>query len=119
MAGDQVETKVFSEPDDKLDFKNHGQIDIVKLSDGSSGMFATLRPGWKWAVDEKPLLGNPDTCPMAHTGYCIAGEVVIQMTQSGQEMRIKKGDFFTIPPGHDAYVPGDQTCELILFESAA
>lgn len=113
----KVETKSFRKPDDQLDFQAHGRIDILKLSDGTSGMLATLKPGWKWAVDEKPLLGNPETCPMSHTGYCLSGEVVIQMKKTGQEARIQKGDFFVIPPGHDAYVPGDQTCELILFQT--
>jgi hypothetical protein len=113
----KVETRTFGKPDDQLNFQEHGKIDVVKLSDGTAGMLATLKPGWKWAIDEKPLLGNPESCPMPHTGYCLSGEVVIQMTKTGQETCIRKGDFFVIPAEHDAYVPGDQTCELILFQA--
>jgi hypothetical protein len=113
----QVETKDFKIPDDQLNFKTHGQIDVIKLSDGTVGMLARLEPGWKWSQDEKPLLGNPDSCPMAHTGYCMAGELVIEMVDTHQESHIKAGDFFVIPPGHDGYVLGDQACELILFQA--
>lgn len=113
----QIETKTFAQPDDQLDFHAHGRISIIKLSDGTMGMMATLKPGWKWDVDEKPLLGNPESCPMFHTGYCLNGEVVVRMVATGQEKRIKKGDFFVIPEGHDAYVPGNETCELVLFQA--
>ena len=37
------------------------------------------------------------------------------MIDSGIETVISPGDFFEIPPGHDAYVDGDETVELILF----
>lgn len=110
-----LECRSFSRPDDQLDFKEHGRIDIVKMSDGTAGMHAVLTPGWTWSADEKPLLGNPDSCPMAHTGYCIAGALVIRMVASEEVRTIRAGDFFEIPPGHDAFVPGTDTCELILF----
>lgn len=112
-----IETKKFTQPDDRLDFHAHGDIKVLKLADGTQGMLATLRPGWKWAVDEKPLLGNPESCPMQHHGYCLSGELVVKNVKMGQEVRIRKGDFFSIPPEHDAYVPGQETCELILVEA--
>lgn len=112
-----IETRTFKQPDDSLDFQSHGRIDVVKLSDGTAGMLATFRPGWKWTVDEKPLLGNPESCPMPHTGYCLSGEIVVKMVDSDQETRIRKGDLFHIPEGHDAYVPGNEACEMILFQA--
>jgi hypothetical protein len=114
----QIECRDFQKPDDSLDFKTHGRIDVIKMRDGAAGMHAVLRPGWKWTLHEKPLLGNPDSCPMDHMGYCIAGELIVRMVATGQEVRVKAGDFFEIPKGHDAYVPGDQSCELILFQAA-
>jgi hypothetical protein len=115
MQTASIETRRFDQPDDKLDFADHGRIDIVKLHDGTAGMHAILRPGYKWSVDEKPLLGNPDACPMHHIGYCIAGEIVVRMSDSGDEKHIRPGDFFDIPAGHDAHVDGPEACELILF----
>jgi hypothetical protein len=111
----QIACRNFARPDQRLDFKDHGFIDVLQMPGGTAGMHAVLKPGWTWTQDEKPLLGNPDTCPMAHTGYCIAGERVVRMVATGEERRIRRGEFFLIPAGHDAYVPGNEACELVLM----
>jgi hypothetical protein len=110
-----IEKRRFDHPDQKLDMKEHGGIDIIKMPDGTTGMHAIFEPGWTWEANEKPLLGDPDSCPMDHTGYCIGGDLVVRMVASGVETHIRKGDFFTIPAGHDGYVDGDERVELILF----
>lgn len=112
-----TECRNFDQPDEQLDFKSRGRIDIVKLKDGTAGMHAILKAGWKWSVDEKPLIGNPESCPMSHTGYCLDGELLIQIVTTGKSTVIKKGDFFNIPAGHDATVTGTEACELILFQA--
>jgi hypothetical protein len=110
-----IEIRRFDTPDELLDMKERGGIAIVTLSDGTAGMHAVFEPGWTWEVDEKPLLGSPASCPMRHIGYCISGELVVRMVDTGTESRITTGDFFEIPPGHDAYVDGPERVELILF----
>lgn len=110
-----IEVRRFDQPDDAIDMKEAGGISIVKLADGTTGMHAIFEPGWTWEKDEKPLLGFPATCPMRHTGYCIGGQLVVRMITSNLETRIAPGDFFEIPPGHDAYVDGPGRVELILF----
>jgi hypothetical protein len=52
---------------------------------------------------------------MRHTGYCISGKLVVRMIDTGIETHIGTGDFFEIPPRHDAYVEGADRVELILF----
>jgi quercetin dioxygenase-like cupin family protein len=52
---------------------------------------------------------------MRHTGYCITGTLVVRMADTNAETRIRPGDFFEIPPGHDGYVQGSERVELILF----
>lgn len=110
-----IEVRRFDQPDDKLDMKDAGAISILKLADGTTGMHATLEPGWTWEKDEKPLLGSPSSCPMRHTGYCITGNLVVRMVDTKAETRITPGDFFEIPPGHDGFVDGPERVELILF----
>lgn len=110
-----IEIRRFETPDQLLDMKERGGISIVKMADGSAGMHATFEPGWTWEVDEKPLLGSPESCPMRHTGYCMSGRLVVRMVETGIETHIGRGDFFEIPPGHDAYVEGADRVELILF----
>lgn len=110
-----IEKRRFDPPDQALDFKGHGRISIIQLPDGTTGMHAILEPGWTWTGDEKPLLGHPDSCPMRHVGYSMSGDLVVRMVDSGLETRIRAGDFFDIPAGHDGYVAGSERVELILF----
>jgi mannose-6-phosphate isomerase-like protein (cupin superfamily) len=110
-----IEVRRFEAPDQHLDMKARGGISILQMADGSTGMHAVFNEGWTWEADEKPLLGSPESCPMRHTGYCISGKLVVRMLDSGRETRIGRGDFFEIPPGHDAYVDGAEQVELILF----
>ena len=118
MQEQTIETRRFDSPDEFLDMKERGGIAIVRMGGGGAGMHAVFEPGWTWEADEKPLLGSPDSCPMQHTGYCISGRLVVRMIDTGLETRIGKGDFFEIPPGHDAYVEGGDRVDLILFAPA-
>lgn len=118
MYASTVDVRRFDRPDQQLDFANHGRIDIIQMPGGTVGMHAIFEPGWSWSADEKPLIGNPDACPMTHIGYCITGDLVVRMVEDGSETHIKAGDFFEIPAGHDAYVAGNEPCECILFAPA-
>jgi hypothetical protein len=114
-----IETRRFEKPDESLDMRAHGGIDIVRMMNGNTGMYAVFEPGWTWEQDEKPLLGSPDTCPMHHTGYCLSGKLVVRMAETGVVTTITKGDFFEILPGHDAHVDGPDRVEMVLFEPPA
>ena len=113
-----IESRRFDSPDDVLDMKAAGSIAIIRMQHGTTGMRAVFEPGWTWEKDERPVLGNPESCPMHHTGYSLSGDLVVRMKDSGLETRISPGDFFEIPPGHDAYVDGEARVELILFAPA-
>jgi len=115
MNKDVIETRRFETPDEVLDMKERGRIAIVRMPDGGAGMHAIFEPGWTWEADEKPLLGSPPSCPMRHIGYCLSGRLVVRMIETGAETRIGAGDYFEIPPGHDAYVEGADRVEMILF----
>ena len=69
------------------------------------------------SMDLIAFLGNPSSCPMRHTGYCIAGRLVVRMVETSVKTNIDPGDFFEIPAGHDAYVERDESVELVLFAS--
>lgn len=111
----KIQTRRFEQPDASLNMQEFGGIAIIKMANGAAGMHAIFEPGWTWEKDEKPLLGNPASCPMSHTGYCFGGNLVVRMVDTNVETRITKGDFFEIPMGHDAYVDGNERVELILF----
>ena len=72
---------------------------------------ATIQPGWRWSVDVKPTVGTP-WCTFRHLGIALSGRFHVLM-ESGHEMDIGPDDVFDIPPGHDAWVVGDEQFETV------
>lgn len=100
----------FESADEKRQFKAHGHLDVLKFEHTTIGR-GVLEPGWRWSKDVKPLVGTK-TCEVEHTGYCLRGRMTVQM-DNGEVFTVKQGEAFHIPPGHDAWVEGDETCEFI------
>ena len=46
-------------------------------------------------------------------GYCISARMVVKMDDGTEE--IGAGDVIVIPPGHDAWVLGDEPCVQVNF----
>jgi class 3 adenylate cyclase len=72
---------------------------------------ATVQPGWRWSVDVKPLVGTP-TCMVRHIGLALRGRFHVLM-EDGSEIEVGPDDVFDIPPGHDAWVVGDEPWETV------
>lgn len=92
----------------------HGKIEVVELDDRVVGRL-TYEPGWRWSVDVKPIAGT-QSCQFHHVGVTIGGRVRVQM-EDGVELDIGPGDVFEIPPGHDAWVVGDEPWVSVDFEA--
>ena len=87
-----------------------GQLELVNLAGGPVGR-ATFKPGWRWSEHVKPIAGT-DSCQAAHTCYCLAGRMKVVM-DDGEEMEYGPGDFAIMPPGHDAWIVGDEDCVVV------
>ena len=111
----RLQRKSFSVPDLVRSF-THGQVDIVNLDETSVARFK-WEPGWRWSKDVKPVV-QTSSCQNRHVGYVIAGALHVAM-DDGTEMEIRAGDAFEIPPGHDAWVVGDDVWDTVEFTSAA
>lgn len=115
MKNNQSKSQVFKkhldQPDERRNFKSHGHLDLTTFADGVSIGRGTFEPGWKWSNDVKPIAGT-ESCEAAHTGYCISGSMVVRM-ENGEEFTVAAGDTFHIPPRHDAWVVGNESCVLI------
>lgn len=75
----------------------------------------TYEPGWRWSVDVKPIAGT-QACQFHHVGVTMSGRLRVEM-QDGIEMEIGPGEVFEIPPGHDAWVVGDEPWISVDFEA--
>ena len=81
------------------------RVEVVHLEGFTIGRFR-FEPGWSWSACIKPVV-NTDSCQLSHVGYAVSGSIATRM-QDGTEQTIKAGDSYTIPPGHDAWVVGDE-----------
>jgi class 3 adenylate cyclase len=107
----RLQRRRFSEPTEVREF-GRGRIEIVELDDVVVGRL-TQEPGWRWSIDVKPIAGT-DRCQYHHMGITLSGRLHIEMPD-GIELEIGPGDVFEIPPGHDAWVPGDEPWVAIDF----
>lgn len=72
-----------------------------------------MDPGWRWLEDVQPIVGT-DLCRAAHHGYIVSGHLHI-VTEDGAEVDARAGDVVVIPPGHDAWVVGDEPCVFLEY----
>jgi quercetin dioxygenase-like cupin family protein len=93
-----------------------GQMELVQLDGGPVGR-GTFKPGWRWSEHVKPIAGT-DSCQAAHTGYFVSGRMKVVM-DDGEEIEYGPGDFAVIPPGHDAWIVGDDDCVFIDWQGVA
>jgi quercetin dioxygenase-like cupin family protein len=93
-----------------------GKLELVELGGVVVGR-ATFEPGWRWSEHVKPIAGT-DSCEAGHTGYFVSGRMVIRM-DDGEEMAFGPGDFMSCPPGHDAWIVGDEPCVVIDWQGFA
>src|SRR5436309_5295678 len=105
-------TRNFDNPDETRNISK-GKVEVVNLGDVQA-MRATFEPGWKWSESVKPIAGT-DSCQVAHLGYQISGRLTVRM-DDGTEYEFGPGDACSIPPGHDAWVVGDEPAVLIDFQ---
>lgn len=72
---------------------------------------AILQPGWRWSEDVQPNVGTP-SCEVHHFHIVLRGSFAVRM-DDGQEAEFVAGDVCDIPPGHDAWVVGDEIAEIL------
>lgn len=113
MAG--VERKDLGKPDETRTFEK-GKAEVVNIGGGTVGRM-TLQPGWKWSQHVKPVV-KTQLCESIHFGYNVSGRLRIRMSD-GTEHEIGPGEVSFTPPGHDAWVVGNEPVVLIDWGGAA
>ena len=87
-----------------------GQIAHVGVHTVGRGV---LEPGWRWSEHMGPAMGTK-SCPIHHIQVVLSGRFAIRM-DDGEEVELKAGDVADVPPGHDAWVVGDEPAVLLDF----
>ncbi|WP_327092766.1 cupin domain-containing protein [Nonomuraea sp. NBC_01738] len=107
-----IEIKNIDKPDERRDFPR-GHLEVLGLSGLSFGII-TLEPGWKWSESVGPIAGT-ELCQVHHNGFVVQGRLRLRMAD-GNEAEVGAGDVFVCPPGHDAWVLGDE--QVIAYDFA-
>ena len=107
-----MEVKGFGKPDEVRTFEK-GRVELVKLGGATIGR-VILEPGWRWSTCVKPI-AKTTSCEAPHFQYQISGTIKIVM-DDGTTRECRGGDVSLIPPGHDAWVVGDEPVVAIDFQ---
>ena len=100
----RLQAKSHNSPDE-VRTPDKTRVEVVNLDGFTIGRF-TFQPGWRWSECIKPVVGT-DACQLTHVGYAISGSITVRM-DDGTEATVRAGDSYTIPPGHDAWVVGNE-----------
>lgn len=107
----QLRRKRFDRPDEVRTVEK-ARIELVELGDAAIG-HTVFEPGWHWAEHVKPIVGT-ETCEVHHIGYVFSGTLHVDM-DDGPSIELSAGDVFEVPPGHVAWVVGDEPWVSIDF----
>jgi hypothetical protein len=103
-----------SSPDETRTFEK-GKIDLANLGDVTIGR-AIFEPGWSWDKCVEPVV-KTNSCEAPHIQYMISGRIKVVMNDSSEE-EFGPGDTAVVPPGHNAWVVGNEPCAAIDFTGA-
>jgi hypothetical protein len=101
----KFEVKSHESPDE-VRAPDKTRVEVVNLQGYTIGRLS-FEPGWRWSTCVKPVV-KTDLCQNSHVGHAVAGRIRVRMAD-GSEKTISAGESYTIPPGHDAWVEGNES----------
>ncbi len=104
-----MQKRNLSRPDQTRVF-DKGKVELVSL-DGVTFGRATLQPGWRWSTSVKPVV-HTESCEASHLQYHVAGRLRVRM-DDGSEEEFGPGEVSLLPPGHDAWVVGNEPVVIV------
>lgn len=111
---DSFEVKSHAQADE-LRTPDKTRVEVVHLKNFTIGRFR-LEPGWRWSECIKPVV-KTDLCQVSHFGHVCSGSLTVEMAD-GTKKTLHAGESYTIPPGHDAWVDGNEPFTSIEVLSA-
>ena len=108
---EKMQKKSLNRPDEVRTFEK-GKIDLANFGDLTVGR-AAFQPGWSWEECVKPI-AKTESCQAPHTQYIISGRMKVTMDDGSTE-EFGPGDVMLVPPGHNAWVLGDEPCVNVDF----
>jgi mannose-6-phosphate isomerase-like protein (cupin superfamily) len=92
-----------------------GRFELASVAGLTVGR-ATYEPGWRWSEHVGAARGQR-SCAVEHVILVLSGRMRIAM-DDGREVDVGPGDLCAVPPGHDAWVLGDEPYVSLHFAGA-
>jgi hypothetical protein len=102
----------FGKPSEVRKFPK-GHLELLNIGGATVGR-AFFEPGWKWSDSLRPI-AMTNSCEAPHFQYHISGVLMVVM-DDGTKIECRAGDVSLLPPGHDAWVVGDETAVVVDFQ---
>ncbi|HLN53630.1 MAG TPA: cupin domain-containing protein [Lentimicrobium sp.] len=112
VISEKAEVMSFGKPDEVRNFPK-GYLELVKVGGASVGR-GVFEPGWRWSESVKPIAGT-ESCEAPHFQYHVSGVLMVEM-DDGTTLECHAGDVSLIPPGHDAWVVGNEPVIVVDFQ---
>jgi class 3 adenylate cyclase len=106
---DSLRWKNLLEPDERREAP-FADLRLTRVGSMAIG-HGVLEPGWRWSTHMGPIMGTP-SCPIHHVQLVISGRIAYRM-DDGQEVELGPNDLVDVPPGHDAWVVGEEPAVLL------
>jgi class 3 adenylate cyclase len=101
----------FEDPDGLREFPLM-TVSLARIGSHTIGR-GVVQPGFHWSEHLAPVM-RTESCPVHHVQVLLSGRFAVRM-DDGEEASFQPGDVMDIPPGHDAWVVGDEPAVLIDF----
>lgn len=107
----RIERKSVKDPDEVRELP---ALTLNLLRVGSLALgYATVEPGFRWSTHLRKETDEP-LCQIHHLQLLLSGRFAVEM-DDGEYAEIGPNEIFDVPPGHDAWVIGDEPAVLLDF----
>lgn len=107
----RIQRKLLTEPDEVRELPSL-TLNLLRVGSLAVG-YATVRPGFRWSTHLREETDEP-LCQIHHRQLLLSGRFAVEM-DDGEYIEIGPNEIFDVPPGHDAWVVGDEPAVLLDF----
>jgi class 3 adenylate cyclase len=88
------------------------RVNLVRVGSLTIGR-GIVEPGFRWSTHVRTE-AEESFCQVHHLQMLLSGRFAVEMAD-GEHVEIEPGEVFDVPPGHDAWVVGDEPAVLLDF----
>lgn len=107
----RIQRKSVIEPDEIRELPGL-TLNLLRVGSLSLG-YATVQPGFRWSTHLRKETDEP-LCQIHHLQLLLSGRFAVEM-DDGEYVEIGPNEVFDVPPGHDAWVLGDEPAVILDF----